>query len=312
MNSLPTSSTPSSDIRAASQCAALAPSLLKRLVCLGLYPLLVAGAVAAYILAKFNDWPLSSTFLGYSAARLVLLLVCEFSFPAKREWGMTRISFLRDFKFAIINVAFFKLLGILGVSLALDASQYNIGLLQGAPVWVEVIALLLCFEFFQYWAHRISHEGRGTVGRLLWRVHVAHHLPTGVYVLMHAVGHPLNLLLVMLVNVPVVLLGASSDAVFFFGALMGLQGLVSHLNVDARAGSLNYLLVGTELHRYHHSADLREARNYGAITPFWDMVFRTFVYKPGHLPDRIGVAEPEQYPQSTEVLKVLGLPLKRR
>lgn len=315
MNSLPplskSVSTSSSDRESIPLPDSLAPSALGPLVAVGLYPLLVAGAVLAYVLAKSNDWSLSMAFLGYSVVRLVLLLICEFSFPAQRKWRMTRSSFLRDLKFGVINGATFKILGTLVAMLAIDASRYNLGLVQGAPVWVEHVALLLCFEFFQYWAHRISHEERGAVGRLLWRVHVAHHLPTGVYVLMHAVAHPINLGLTMLINVPVILLGASGDAVFFFSALMGLQGLVSHLNVNVRVGPLNYLLVGTELHRFHHSADLREAGNYGAITPFWDLVFGTFVYKPGQLPDRIGVADPEKYPESTEVLKVLGLPFRR-
>jgi sterol desaturase/sphingolipid hydroxylase (fatty acid hydroxylase superfamily) len=299
-------------VEVSAQPTSPAHSRFKLLVSWGLYPLLVGGALAVYLLAKSNDWALSQAFMAYAAARLVLLLICEFALPAKREWGMTRASFFRDLKFAVVNGIAFKLIGTLVTALAIDASQFNLGLVHGAPVWAEVLALVLCFEFFQYWMHRFSHEERGAVGRFLWRVHAAHHLPSGVYLFMHAVGHPLNLVWVMLVNAPLVLLGASSEAMFFFGALMGLQGLVSHLNVGVRAGPLNYLLVGTELHRYHHSADLREAGNYGAITPFWDLVFGTFVYRPGQLPERIGVANPEQYPHSTEVLKVIGLPIRRR
>jgi sterol desaturase/sphingolipid hydroxylase (fatty acid hydroxylase superfamily) len=40
---------------------------------------------------------------------------------------------------------------------------------------------------------------------------------------------------------------------------------VSHFNVNSRVAWLNYLLVGTELHRYHHNADPTEAKNFGAV-----------------------------------------------
>lgn len=153
--------------------------------------------------------------------------------------------------------------------------------------------MLLGFEFFQYWYHRLSHEGKGRIGGWLWNVHVAHHLPDRVYLLMHPVGHPLNFMVSLaIVQLPLVVLGARQETIFLFNALMGLQGLVSHFNVDIKSRPLNYLLVGTELHRYHHSADLQEAKNYGVLTPVWDLVFGTFCYHPKRLPQALGVAEP--------------------
>jgi sterol desaturase/sphingolipid hydroxylase (fatty acid hydroxylase superfamily) len=106
-------------------------------------------------------------------------------------------------------------------------------------------------------------------------------------------------------------LGARPEVIFLFNALMGLQGLVSHFNVDVKAGPINYLLVGTELHRYHHSASIDEAKNYGVLTPFWDLVFGTFVYRPAQLPNALGVQDPGAYPDSNEIAKVLALPFGR-
>jgi len=84
------------------------------------------------------------------------------------------------------------------------------------------------------------------------------------------VGHPLNFIVSLaIVQLPLVTLGARPETLFLFNALMGLQGLVSHFNVDIKAGPLNYLLVGAELHRFHHSANLNEAQNFGVLTPFW-------------------------------------------
>ena len=114
----------------------------------------------------------------------------------------------------------------------------------------------------------------------------SHHLPEQVYVLMHPAGHPFNLLLLQgLIRLPLFYwLGASPEAVFAAGGIIGLQGLVSHCNVDLRAGWFNYLFAGTELHRYHHSGDPREAKNFATALSLLDVVFGTFVYRPGQLP----------------------------
>jgi sterol desaturase/sphingolipid hydroxylase (fatty acid hydroxylase superfamily) len=89
------------------------------------------------------------------------------------------------------------------------------------------------------------------------------------------------------------------------------ERLVSHLNADVRVGPLNCLLVGTQLHRDHHSADLREARTFGLVQPFWDILFGTFVYRPGRLPSQLGVTDPQCCPAADKVLNVLALPFRR-
>lgn len=110
---------------------------------------------------------------------------------------------------------------------------------------------------------------------------------------MHPVGLPINFIVSLAtVQLPLVVLGARQESIFLFNALMGLQGLVSHFNVDIKAGPLNYLLVGTQLHRFHHSADRHEARNYGVLTPFWGLVFGTFSYQQHRMPAALGVEEP--------------------
>lgn len=168
---------------------------------------------------------------------------------------------------------------------------------------------LLLTDGLWYAVHRYSHESRSRLGQFLWRVHVAHHLPQQVYVLMHAIGHPLNAVLVRaLLALPPCWLGFAPEAVFVAGVFTGFQGLVSHFNVDSRVGPLNHLLVGTELHRYHHSADPAEAGNYGAVLSVWDQLFGTFVYRPGAAPAALGVADPQAHPRDTQIAAVLREP----
>lgn len=277
----------------------------------GFYPLLLGATLLLFTVSVSRGWNLATVFAWMAGVRFVLLLGVEALFPARRAWRMTRSSFWRDLKYMAVNGGTAAALKFGLGWLALDLSRFNTGLLTGLPAVVEFLGVLLCFEFFQYWFHRISHAPRGPLSTWLWKVHVAHHLPDKVYLLMHPVGHPLNFVVSLaLVQLPLVTLGARQETLFLFNALMGLQGLVSHFNVDLRAGPLNYLLVGTELHRCHHSADLAEAGNFGVLTPFWDLVFGTFRYQPRRLPAALGVVDPARYPPSTALLQVLALPFQ--
>ena len=130
---------------------------------------------------------------------------------------------------------------------------------------------------------------------------------------MHPAGHPFNFILLQAVlRLPLFYwLGATPEAIFAASAIIGLQGLVSHCNVDLRAGWMNYVFTGTELHRFHHSGDPVEAKNYATALSLLDWLFGTLYYRPGELPARLGVAQPDRYPQAREFWKVMRIPLLR-
>ena len=90
------------------------------------------------------------------------------------------------------------------------------------------------------------------------------------------------------------------------------HGIISHFNVDLRMGWANYVFVGPELHRYHHSADMSEAKNYGATLTIWDQVFGTFLYRPGSAPRDLGIGTDGNLPEYRRVLAVLTLPFRHR
>lgn len=283
---------------------------LQQVVRYGAYPfaLLVAVFLVAETIGHGWDY---GTVSGYFLGGLVVSLIAlEMAFPMKPQWKMTWASFFRDLKYITLGASTTMIVRYGGILLALYASIGASGPLSGRPFFESFVIALLVFEFFQYWHHRLSHEMGGAFGGFLWRIHAAHHLPDRVYVLMHAVGHPLNDLIsrhLLLAGV-VLVLGASPEIVFAFGILTAINGTFSHLNVDIRAGGLNYFLVSTELHRHHHSADRAQSKNYGATIPFWDQVFGTFVYEPGIAPERLGVDEPTLYPQSNSFWQVMKLP----
>jgi len=131
--------------------------------------------------------------------------------------------------------------------------------------------------------------------------------------MIHAVGHPLELLVtnvVLMLGLPTAL-GCTPEVTFIFLVFANAIGLVSHLNVDLRLGWLNYLFVGPESHRFHHSTNTREAGNYAAVLPAVDVLFGTFIYRPGTHPTDIGVLAPHTYPPSTHVAHILALPFHK-
>ena len=288
-------------------------TVLQACVTYGAYPSTLLLCIGVCTYAVRNRLDSEAVYGPLVMGLLAFYIAVELLFPLKREWGMTvRNFFRRDVKFLAVNGVVQGVgraaVGWLAIRLSLDGT----GPLRDVPFYLALPILFLVSEFLHYWYHRLSHELGGTVGRFLWRVHAAHHLPNRVYVLMHAVGHPLDLLAMNILMMAVLppLLGCTPEVTFVFVVLSNLHGIVSHLNVDIRAGWLNYLFSLPEVHRYHHSTEVAEAKNYGSVWMLFDHLFGTFVYRPGQLPDHLGVAEPERYPDSTDVLRVLALPFR--
>jgi sterol desaturase/sphingolipid hydroxylase (fatty acid hydroxylase superfamily) len=278
-----------------------------------LYPVL-AAATLAYLAYELNG-PRASIghrYGVYVGVLVVTMVLIESAHALGAEWRMTWARFWRrDLPFLLIGAATIALANAATLQVVTVLALRPGRALAQVPLLPGVIVSLLVTDFLWYWAHRLSHQARGRGGRWLWRVHVAHHLPRQVYVLMHAIGHPLNTLLVRaILTVPPFLLGFSPEVVFTAGVVTGLQGLVSHFNVDSRVGWLNHLLMGTELHRYHHSADPAEAGNFGAVVTLWDRLFGTFVYRPGQVPRALGVETPARYPGDTQLVSILAWPFK--
>jgi sterol desaturase/sphingolipid hydroxylase (fatty acid hydroxylase superfamily) len=278
-----------------------------------LYPVLLGSVSLVAYLTIHNGWDYGRTYAAVTLVLVALLITLERISPLRRDWGMNRFSFVRDLKYISLVAPTIALIRTGAGLVAIHLSTRYTGPMKEAPALLGVVAFLVTFEFFQYWVHRLSHEGRGRVGALLWKTHVAHHLPDRVYVVMHAVFNPINALInATIIQGTMIGLGISPEAAFVSMLLIDLQGLVSHFNFDLRLGPLAYVFMGTETHRYHHSADLEEAKNFGVTLTLWDLVFGTFRYQPGVHPKRLGVDQPGEYPSSHQTWQVISLPFSKR
>ncbi len=281
----------------------------------GLYPLLLAWTAGWVAYGLAHPEALTRVLAVKAGGMVALLLALEWWVPYERRGGRPgRPRGRRDLVFIAMNGAALALLnyGLAALSIAVAADAG--GRAGGWPLWLQVLAGLLAFEALQYWTHRWMHFGRGRLGNFLWRIHAIHHLPQQLYVVMHAVFHPFNGLAVrVLVQlVPLWALGYGPEAAFVIGSIVALCGTVSHLNLDVRAGWLNYVLVGPELHRYHHSAEGQNATNLAvALSPF-DWLFGTFEYRPGVPPRALGLREEDGYPGQHAPLQSALFPLSLR
>ncbi len=243
---------------------------------------------------------------------LIVFQALELATPLKGRWGISWRSLPSDVVFVGLAAASIGMTATLLAMLSITIAGQADGPARDWPLWLQLPVLFLIFEFCNYWIHRAMHELRGSAGRVLWHIHAAHHLPQGLYVLMHAVVHPFNAMIIqgVAIIIPIWLMGYSPDAVLVFLVVNAFHGIISHFNVDMRMGWVNYLFVGPELHRYHHSAAIGEALNYGATLSVWDQLFGTFVYRPGEVPAALGTAPDAGLPSYRRVLSVLGLPFR--
>jgi sterol desaturase/sphingolipid hydroxylase (fatty acid hydroxylase superfamily) len=287
-------------------------STVQHYVRYGLYPLLWVLLISSFVYAWLNPDQLLRAQLVKGGIMLAILFACEWFFPYQQRWSMTRSLFLkRDLVFLIVNGGMSRLLGTAFALLAVYVSSFTSGPMSGTPLWLQVIVGLLAFEALQYPLHRLMHQSSGPLTHFLWRSHAIHHLPKQLYVVMHAVLHPINSLLTRAVVIitPIALLGFDSFAVFVFMSIIAFHATISHFNVDMRIGWFNYLFVGPELHRYHHSANSHEAVNYAGTLSFFDRAFGTFLYRPGTPPENLGLSEEDGYPAQIQPVKALLFPL---
>jgi sterol desaturase/sphingolipid hydroxylase (fatty acid hydroxylase superfamily) len=265
--------------------------------------LLTAAGIALTLTQNLNR----NAMAGLLAVVPVLVaVVVEGRYPLAEKWRMTKQSlFGRDLPWIVATVISERFAETAAVLVAATfVSTRGFGPLAALPIGVQVVLTLIAFDLVWYGYHRYAH----TSARL-WRVHGTHHAPSQLYALVHLVLHPFDGIVSRFVIALVVFRfsGASPDAIFIAVVVLSLQQLISHVNADLRVGPLNYVLIGAETHRYHHSAD--DLGNYGSVTPIWDILFRTFIYQPHQVPNRIGLDNPATFPNPEQFHQTLTWPI---
>jgi sterol desaturase/sphingolipid hydroxylase (fatty acid hydroxylase superfamily) len=149
----------------------------------------------------------------------------------------------------------------------------------GSPLWPtgwdmmpQLALALVVGELGHYWGHRWMHTSK--VG---WALHAVHHSSERLYILSSARSHPLNVFTIYLLStLPLLLLGAKGEVLALFSLVNGVNGFLQHANVDMRVRGLHWIFATPDLHRFHHSTDMREGNsNFGGNLIIWDVIFGT-------------------------------------
>lgn len=278
--------------------------------------LLIFTGTISYFAIR-NQWNFKIVSYTIFLFTLVYIFIFERIIPLKKKWNSKKSTLCIDMKHLIFSTAIFDALGkMIALSLVLYIQEYFFKLTDFwniLPFFATYIIANLIGEFLPYLYHRISHKGNPNsyISLLLWNIHSIHHLPTHLNWFKTNWMHPINMFLnTLLKMLPILILGFSEDIIFMVGITHVVIAYASHANIKTYKSFLDYIVVTPQIHHFHHSKKMVEAKNFGNIFPFWDLVFGTYYNRQGPV-DNVGVVKDSEtdYPKGNAYINQITYPL---
>lgn len=260
------------------------------------YPLFVFGAIAlSYTLLLYLNmkyWyviPLIITSLFLSP-----ILLLERLMPYNKSWLINQ----GDLKSDIIQTFLIFPLASLAAQIILSTLQpyYGIDWLKQffsqqtthLSLVYTLAVILLISDFFYYWVHRAFHHFN-----FLWRFHSIHHRAKRVYSINSGTFHFIEVFVSSFIYlIPVFLLRVSDEIIILTTTISIITGILEHVNINFRAGILNYIFNTAELHRWHHSIIQKESNsNFGKVLSVWDVCLGTFLLPKNKYVEEVGIED---------------------
>ena len=238
--------------------------------------ILVSLSLWLYALVAALGASLELAVLASSVFTLVAAGILERRLPFRAHWNTNQGDLRTDVLSAGVLIGLIdpllKVVAPLGV-VAVYASLGTPPTLSHWPLWLQILLVLLVVEFGKYWAHRLHHQWAP-----LWWLHAMHHSSERMYVINGLRFHPLNYVINFALSAfPVMLLGATPEAILGYLSITQPVVLLQHANIDLRHGLLNKVFSTPEVHRWHHSTQPHQANNnFGNALLVWDHLFGTF------------------------------------
>jgi sterol desaturase/sphingolipid hydroxylase (fatty acid hydroxylase superfamily) len=186
-------------------------------------------------------------------------------------------------------------------------NQYDFG------ITFEIILAILVLDIAIYFQHVMFHAVP-----VFWRLHRVHHADPEFDVTTGARFHPVEIILSMLIKFAVIIfLGPAAIAVIIFEVLLNATAMFNHGNISIPTAIDKYLrlfVVTPDMHRVHHSIEIRETNsNFGFNLPWWDRLFGTYKAQPqaGHDNMRIGLTTFTEKNDITKLPGMLLIPFRR-
>ena len=147
-----------------------------------------------------------------------------------------------------------------------------VAVLANQPVWLQAVIVIVVLDFFFYWMHRAKHRWTW-----LWRLHETHHSSRDLDWFSSVRFNPLEKILDRTIYLlPLTFLGAGEQALLILSIVDAGVATFSHANIRMRIGPLIYVMVGPEMHRWHHArAYDAQGCNFGNNLSVFDWMFGT-------------------------------------
>ena len=238
-----------------------------------IYPVVVLGGGGAIVWALERGLPAAVAVGAVTVAAAAGVTVLERILPYEPLWNRSAGDAAADATHCVANLAIKQLALALYGALVARAALFADVWPHDWPLAAQALLALAIVEASLYGVHRWSHANR-----FLWRLHAVHHASRRLYWVNGEKRHPLHQILEGLPGVTALMLvGAPQVALVAALAMLGLNMMLQHGNVDYRAGWLRYVFSVAELHRWHHRPSADESRvNFGAFFAVWDLVFGTY------------------------------------
>ncbi|MEE9361128.1 MAG: sterol desaturase family protein [Cellulophaga sp.] len=278
--------------------------------------LLISTGIFSYLTLK-NHWNYEIASYSFFVFTLIYILILERFIPLKQEWKPNKLTLWTDIKHFIFSVALFDALGkMVALSLIVYLQKHfftTFNFWNSLPFLATYCIANLIGDFLPYLYHRISHKGdtNSYLSLLLWKIHSIHHLPTSLNWFKTNWIHPVNIFLnTFLKMTPILLLGFSKEIIFLVGITHVVIAYISHANIKTTKSFLDYLIVTPQVHHFHHSTKMEEAKNFSNIFPFWDLLFGTYYNRKGAV-EKVGIMENTEinYPKDRAYFKQLLFPM---
>ncbi len=268
---------------------------LKKLTSCLAYPSVIVLSFVIYIILEGLGFSiLVST---YTPVVLAALIMCslEFFIPYRKNWDAESEDVKNDLLYmGLVQILLPKLLSFFfAITLIAYLQSTNLQIWPNhLPHYIQAILMLLGADFLRYWFHIASHKWN-----ILWKLHSVHHSPSKLYWINVARFHPVEKILQFLLEVlPFIVLGVGQEVLSLYFIFYAVNGFFQHSNIKLRLGFLNYIVSGPELHRWHHSVEIRESnQNYGNNLIIWDLLFGTWFLPEYKEVDELGL-EDKTYP----------------
>jgi sterol desaturase/sphingolipid hydroxylase (fatty acid hydroxylase superfamily) len=223
-----------------------------------------------------DEWLATVTNPWY-AGFLVVLLVLQWAWPARRDLPGANVGLGQDAVWFVLNTALAVTvvagwLAVLEVAYTDLAGGWSLDLGDELGSWGLPVTALVVTDLMAWTSHYLHHKVPA-----LWAFHAVHHSQEEMNVLSDSRQHVIETMITAtMVFVPARVLGLDAPAASGLAFLSIYVGAFIHANIRTNLGPARFLLNSPQAHRVHHSAAAEHIdTNFAVILAPWDYLFGT-------------------------------------